>query len=183
MKKLTTSSDAGSHRSVSPFSATCPLKFRGVPGGVPSMFNVRTADHAEAFPAASFARACHQYIPSDSRSGRLHEPVAPFTSDPVLPLDAVARHAPSVQTRNSTLPVPANAGLLNVAWRSVVRTQTPSSGLTSNGTAGAELSIWKLRVTLHADWLPARSRARACQWYVPSGSGAGVACAVSPFDT
>jgi hypothetical protein len=73
--------------------------------------------------------------------------------------------------------------LLNVACSIVARTQTPSSGLRSVGTVGDELSIWKLRVALHPDWLPARSCARICQWYVPSASGAGVTLAVSPFAT
>src|SRR3954451_25085244 len=50
------------------------------------------------------------------------------------------------------------------------------------GTAGIEVSSWKLRVALQADWFPARSRARACQWNVPSGSAAGIHEALPPLE-
>src|SRR5919204_1675550 len=182
MKKLPSESSAGgSQRSVRPSWATWPLKFFGVAGGVLSRWNVRGADQAETLPAASCARACHQYMPSPSRSGRAHAAVAPLISVGEVPLEAVARQAPSEQTRNSIVPVPANAGLLNVACREAARGHGPSTGSSSAGTVGAELSIWKLRVALQPDWLPVRSCARTCQWYVPSGSGAGVSVAVPPL--
>src|SRR5919201_7084042 len=162
MKKLPSESSAGgSQRSVRPSSATWPLKLFGVGGGVLSRWNVRGADHADSLPAASFARACHQYMPSPSRAGRPHDPVAPLVSTADAPLETVARHAPSVQTRNWTVPVPAKAGLLNTAWSVASRSHAPSTGSSSVGTVGVELSIWKLLVALQPDWLPAASCARA----------------------
>jgi hypothetical protein len=100
-----------------------------------------------------------------------------------LPLRTTPRQSASEQSRKSTKPIPANEGLLKIALSRTLGAQPSSAGRSSSGTLGATVSSRKLRVALQPDWLPAASCARACQWYVPSASAAGLAVAVPPFDT
>src|SRR5256885_16812707 len=85
--------------------------------------------------------------------------------------------------RKSMLPVPANDALLNVPFKAMRLSQAPSSGDPSAGTCGMAVSSWKLCVALQPERFPAASCARACHWYVPSGSAAGVHEAVAPLET
>src|SRR3954447_16229047 len=153
----------GSQRSVRPSPATWPLKCSGLPGATLSRWRTRVGDHADVFPAESCERTCQYQSPSPGCVDGDHAVWSPLASSPDVPLRTTPRHIPSEQTRNSSAPVPANDGLLNVAFSSIRDTQPPSAGEASPGTAGAAVSSWKLCVALQADWLPAASVARACQ--------------------
>jgi len=66
-------------------------------------------DHADAFPAASTARACQKYEPS-RRPSTVQLPIPPAPTPAEEPLAATVEQAASVQTWNESVPPVARIG-------------------------------------------------------------------------
>ena len=146
----------------------------GVVAGVVSTINEPATDHAEAFPAASSARARQKYVPSTRWLGVQLQFVL-FA----IPLGAVALCSTLVQelvehSCNDTVPVSPASGSEKPA-ESVGVTFVRAATAPSVGVAGAVVSSVKLPLEIVvADVLPATSCAVASHQYVPSGRLAGV---------
>src|SRR3954465_14434902 len=121
-------SPGASQRRVSPSPAICPLKCSGFPGAMLSRCKTCVGDQADVFPAESCERTCQYRRPPPGCPAGDQVVSAPLINVSEVPLRTTPRHMPSEQIRNSRLPVPANEGLLKVAFSWMCDTHAPSAG-------------------------------------------------------